>query len=50
MDVARDGQSERESECKKPPRKRGVELLIDTAQSTRSGKWAIKAAKREANK
>jgi hypothetical protein len=30
--------------------KRGVELLIDRAQSTRKGKWEIKVAKREANK
>jgi hypothetical protein len=30
--------------------KRGVELLIDRAHSTRRGKWEIKSAKREANK
>jgi hypothetical protein len=34
-----DGQSKKESECKKPPRQRGVELLIDKAQSTRRVKW-----------
>jgi hypothetical protein len=44
MDVAGDGQSERESECKKPPRQGGEgELLIDRAQLTRKGKWEIKA-------
>jgi hypothetical protein len=50
-DVAGDGQSKRESECKKPPRwgcvwgGGEVELLIDRAQSTRRGKWEIKAGR-----
>jgi hypothetical protein len=45
--VGGDRQSEIESECKKPPRKRGegLELLINRAQSTRRDKWEIKAAK-----
>jgi hypothetical protein len=46
-DVARDGQSERESECKKPSRQRwGFEILIDRVQLTRREKWEIKVAKR----
>jgi hypothetical protein len=51
-DVGKAGQSEKESECKKPPRQKGggVELLIDRAQSTRREKWEIKAAKRGARK
>jgi hypothetical protein len=51
-DVGRDGQSKRESECKKSPRQggRGVKLLIDGAQSTRKEQWELKAAKREVNK
>jgi hypothetical protein len=49
-DVAGDRQSERKSECKKPPRQKGVKFLTDKVQSTRRGKLKIKAAKREANK
>jgi hypothetical protein len=46
-----DGQSKKESECKKPPRQRGAnELLIHRAQSTRREKWEIKAAKGRSQK
>jgi hypothetical protein len=45
-DLGRDRQSEKESECKNPPRQREVEFLVERAQSTRRKKWEIKAAKR----
>jgi hypothetical protein len=45
MDKAKENQSARNLQGKW-----GIELLIDTAQLTRRGKWEIKAARREANK
>jgi chorismate synthase len=42
-DMGGDGQSEKESECKEPPRP-------DRAQLTRKEKWEIRAAKRGARK